>query len=115
MRTPIAEVLRKLAGSIELDNTPTDAELEEKKTVSKPTTNVANGTNSKGSGDEVQHEVIKPTSQPKIKPPRRDPSYKPNKWESKQHRKEYMLEWRAQGRDVETGNKYIKKNNKKDI
>ena len=102
-----------MASSIELDITPTDKELEEKKKSRMkvvPPVKEVKVTNTRSNGDEVEHEVVKPTARPKIKPPRRNPSYKPSDWDSKQHRKEYMQDWRSNGKDTETGNKYVKKN-----
>jgi len=95
---------------IELDQTPTDKELDEIKKERSKTTEDTPVVKPLSNDDTAQHDVIKPTAQPHRRAPRRDPSYKPSVWDSKQHRTEYMREWRAQGRDVETGNKYIKKN-----
>jgi hypothetical protein len=116
MKVLISDIIRKIASSIELDITPTDKELEDKKKErmrsESPQTNNSSTKNS-GNGDEVEHGGIKPTARPKVKPPRRNPSYKPSDWDSKQHRKEYMQGWRSEGKDVETGNKYMKKNKSK--
>jgi len=44
---------------------------------------------------------------PKIKPKRRDTSL--SEWDYKDKRKEYMKDYRSEGKDSETGNKYVKK------
>jgi hypothetical protein len=112
MKIIISELIRKVASAIELDRTPTDKDLEEKKeSRMKPTSSKVVKPRSKD--DTVEHEVIKPTARPGNKPTRRTPSYKPSDWDSKQHRTDYMQDWRAEGKDVETGNKYIKKNKNK--
>jgi hypothetical protein len=109
MRVLVSDILRRLASAIELDTTPTDKEIEEKRKVTPASSpNIAG--KKKLKGDEASSEKIMPTALPKIKPPRRNPSYKPSNWDSKQHRKNYMQEYRAEGKDVENGNKYVKKN-----
>jgi len=113
MKVLISDILRKIASAIELDRTPTDKELEEKKQkrmkVVEPIKELK-VTKTRTNDDTSEHDVVKPTARPKIKPPRRNPSFKPSDWDSKQHRKEYMQNWRSEGNDVETGNKYVKKN-----
>ena len=105
MKIHVSDLLRRVASFIVLDEALPEEpskDLEVKKVV-KPHTN----------DDTVQHEVVEPTARPKIKPTRKDPASKPSVWDSKQHRKEYMQNWRAEGKDVETGNKYVPKKTKK--
>jgi len=107
MRVPLSDIVRKIASAIELDITPTDTELKEKKEERLKSSNPGVG---RSKDDESKHDVVKPTARPKIKPTRRKPSYMHKDWDSKSYRRDYMREWRSQGKDVETGNKYIKKN-----
>ena len=109
----ISDILRKLAFTIELDRTPTVGGVGSSMSNSSAD---RDGDNVKDrvvkhrdNDDEVSSDAIKPTARPKIKPPRRSPKSKPSNWDSKQHRREYMREWRSQGKDVETGNRYVKK------
>jgi hypothetical protein len=44
---------------------------------------------------------------PKFKPKRRKTS--PTEWDYKSKRTEYMQDYRADGKDLETGNRYVKK------
>jgi hypothetical protein len=116
MKVIIAELLRKIAYAIEIDRTPTDKELEDqKKTRMKVVEPIKalKTTKTRSGDDTVEHNVVKPTARPGLKPTRRKPSYKPSDWDSKEHRRKYQEDWRSEGKDVETGNKYIKKNNKK--
>lgn len=55
----------------------------------------------------VEHEVER-TDKPHFKPERGKPA--PQKWDYKDTMKDYMKDYRQQNRDMETGNKYIKKN-----
>lgn len=111
MKVHVSDYLRKIALAIEIDSTPSEKDLEEvkesRRVVNPPVKKV---TNTRVNDDTVEHDVVKPTARPKIKPPRRDPASKPSVWDSKSHRKEYMRQWRSEGKDVETGNKYVKKN-----
>lgn len=113
MKFTISSTLRKLASALELDTTPTDRDLEEKKKsgvkVVKPIS-TTQSVKTRSNTDEVEHDVIKPTARPSIKPPRRDPLSKPSDWDSKAHRREYMQQYRADGNDVTNGNNYVKKN-----
>jgi hypothetical protein len=59
----------------------------------------------------VKNDKVIYTAPPKIRAPRRKPSFK-NKWNAdskKDLMRDYMKEYRSTGRDIETGNRYIKK------
>lgn len=113
MKINIHSILRKLAFALELDVTPTGGSLikdrEKELKVVKPVGGTG-FTKARSNTDEVEHDVIKPTARPNIKPPRRDKLSKPSDWDSKSHRKEYMQQYRAEGNDVTNGNRYVKKN-----
>ena len=115
MRILISDILRKFASSIELDRTPTDKDLDNKKKQRMVSTAPAKKpvVNSRSSDDTVEHNTVKPTARPEFKPPRRKKTFEKGDWDSKSHRTEYMKEWRAEGNDVTTGNKYVKKNKSK--
>jgi hypothetical protein len=116
MRALLSDVLRKIASAIELDMTPTDSDLTDKKKkrmeVSE-SSNSSNASKARSKTDDVETNIDKPTARPDIKPPRRNPSYTHSNWDSKQHRKDYMQGYRAEGKDVDNGNNYVKKNKKK--
>jgi hypothetical protein len=57
------------------------------------------------SGSDLKDKQYK--APPKIKPPRRKTT--PTEWDFKGKRTEYMQEYRSEGKDLETGNRYIKK------
>lgn len=102
----IADHLRKIALSILLDDTPSDKSIEEiRKKKPIRTKRLTKG------DDVVSDNTLKPTAKPSIKPSRAE--YKPSKWDSKQYRKENMREFRAQGKDIEGGYRYVKKRRKK--
>lgn len=94
MKDIISNVLRKYVAAIEGDDTPTDEELAARR---RPR-NV-----DYGGVTEHQYE-----SSSKIKPSRAKAGTPP-KFDDKDTRREYQKQYRAEGRDVETGNQYVKK------
>lgn len=59
----------------------------------------------------IDNNTYKPVALPRERMPRRRPSFK-NKWNpdsKKELMREYMNEYRSNGRDIETGHRYVKK------
>jgi len=109
----VSDYIRKLASMIEEDNTPTDEDLDRKKTQ----------IDRREEGPDSAPKEHKPTvlrerfdyvAPPKIKRPRRQPDYS-NKWNEdnrKEKMKDFMKDYRANGKHFETNSpksKYVKK------
>ena len=112
MKEHISNLIRRIASAIELDLTPTDAEIVNKKKESLEKSSPVKSpdiSKARSNGDESESSQIKTTARPDIKPPRRTPNYD-SKWNSKEHRRDYQREYRAEGNDVTNGNNYVKKN-----
>lgn len=102
MKNFISQYIRSLAASIVGIETDEEEDNKEFK-VENPTKEI-----------EVKHirtdnEITERKYQlpPKQKPKRRDHTL--SEWDYKDKRKDYMKDYRNEGKDIETGNKYVKK------
>jgi len=96
----ISDLIKKYASFIEMDDTPTDDELRKKREEG-----IDSGKSSikyPRKEGEISEREYRPI--PKIKPKRRK-----RKVNYKDTMRDYMRDYRAQGKDIETGNKYVKK------
>jgi len=99
----IRSVVASLIG-IDVDEClPSDEKQAKKFKVENPVKEVT-VTHKRTDGDIKERKYKAP---PKIKPKRRDNTL--SEWDYKDKRKEYTEQYRNEGKDVETGNKYIKK------
>ena len=96
----ISDLIKKYASFIERDDTPTEEELRKKREEGSSSDSTTIKYPRKGG--EISEEAPKPT--PKFKPKRRKLTVK-----YKDTMKDYMKNYRAQGKDIETGNRYVKK------
>ena len=106
MRILVADALRQIVAEIIIDDTPTEDEIDKKRTKVRPPTTDIKVERMRKSPEMVEKDIY-PTKTPSIKPSRKQ--HKVSPWDYKDTRKEYMREWRENGQDAETGNKYIKK------
>jgi hypothetical protein len=95
LKTVVAAII-----GIEIEEAPKE---EKKYKVENPTKEVT--VKHKRTDNEIVERKYK--APPKIKPKRRDLSL--SEWDYKDKRKEYMQEYRGEGKDLETGNRYVKK------
>jgi len=110
MKVSIASILRKIASMIEVDDTPTEEEIESHR--------MQPGVSEEGKvpsvHTRVQIEKAKPVAPSKIKRPRRLHEHQ-KKWNEEDKTglmKEYMQNYRAEGKVYETDSpksKYVKK------
>jgi len=117
MQKPVANILRRLAQMIVVDDTPMDEEeIQRRRMRLREDTGDVPVELSEGLSVvvskprvQVQREVIKPTARPDIKPTRRQHEHhkKWNETDKTDLMNDYMKQYRADGSDV--GNRYVKK------
>jgi len=106
MKVEISRYIRSVIGSligIEIDNSMDSEEGDKIFKVQNPSKEVT--IKHKRTDGEIKEKKYK--APPKIKPKRRKNTL--SEWDYKEKRKEYTEDYRNEGRDVETGNKYVKK------
>jgi len=114
VRIVVSNIIRKLAALIEVDDTPSDEEIKEKRKL--PEKAKSNLKVSPGDTKVVVKEEtpLKPTKRPDIKPPRRQTEVS-KKWNQNSKRelmRDYMRDYRSTGKINQTNgpkNKYVKK------
>lgn len=113
MQKPVANILRRLAQMIVVDDTPMDEDeiQRRRKRLCEETGDVPTDVSVvlQKPRVQVQREVLKPTARPEIKPMRRQREHRKqwNEDNRKEKRNEYQEQYRADGSDV--GNRYVKK------
>lgn len=109
MLSSLSSKIRDIVASmIEIDNTPSvsddnikEDKMKEKKEIKSPVS----------LNKEKAESRFVPTALPKVRAPRRLHNFK-KKWNPDSKRelmRDYMRNYRAEGKDVETGNRYVKK------
>lgn len=124
MKIVIAEFLREIAANIEEDDTPYEINIGDNTSdsnVAPPTKETLKRVKNKEENQRKENEALKyvrktddivtkervKTSPPKQKPSRKNHGF--SAWKSKDKRKDYQKEYRENGRELETGNSYVKK------
>lgn len=119
MIVSIAEKIRKVASLIERDNTPSYAAIGDRHMLEDNEEDSSEGTSSNVNSTPLKKKPVsavpeaapKPTAAPEQRRPRelQDHLKKWNSTTSTGLMNEYMKNYRAEGKDVETGNAYKKK------
>lgn len=104
MKLSISKYLRSVvAGLVGIDLEDPGEEEQKKFKVENPTKEIV--IRHKRTDGDIKEKTYK--APPKIKPKRRKNTL--SEWDYKDKRKEYTDQYRNEGKDIETGNKYVKK------
>ena len=108
MKELVSNLIKRYATGIEVDDTPTTEDINNQRSsiMSKPDI-IPVDADRKNIDKSNAFKEREFRAKPKVKPPRRE--HKPAKFDSKETRNDYMEDYRAQGKDLEKGNKYVKK------
>lgn len=112
MKKILSDYLRQIIANLEVDDTPTEDEIGDnsESNVRPPSNNLIKKLEKEKKVKKTNQLVNKdftPTSKSKIKPPRKQHGF--SEWDYTEKRRDYMQEYRNNGQDLSTGNRYVKK------